>query len=106
MLILDEAMSRLDAQTNRRVQKVMREAFHDCTVLIVAHRVCSLLRLLPKRKLIIEQLDTIIDFVELQYWMLDVLSLTIHKIFLLEKVYSIRCILAQVGKSFSVTGCK
>lgn len=62
VLILDEATSSLDAQTDRRVQKVMREAFHDCTVFSVAHRVYSLFRLLPKRKLIIEQLDTIIDF--------------------------------------------
>ncbi|CAI7588083.1 unnamed protein product [Penicillium palitans] len=45
VLILDEATSSLDAQTDRRVQKVMREAFHDCTVSSVAHR-----------------LDTIIDF--------------------------------------------
>ncbi|KAJ5992424.1 ABC transporter integral membrane type 1 [Penicillium sp. IBT 35674x] len=45
LLVLDEATSSLDAQTDQRVQKVMREAFHDCTVLSVAHR-----------------LDTIIDF--------------------------------------------
>ncbi|KAJ9485610.1 hypothetical protein VN97_g7740 [Penicillium thymicola] len=45
VLILDEATSSLDAKTDRRVQKVMREAFHDCTVFSVAHR-----------------LDTIIDF--------------------------------------------
>lgn len=62
VLILDEATSSLDAQTDRRVQKVMREVFHDCTMFSVAHRVCSLFRLLPKRKLIGEQLDTIIDF--------------------------------------------
>lgn len=62
VLILDEATSSLDAQTDRRVQEVMREAFHDCTVFSIAHRVCSLLRLLPKCKLIVEKLDTIIDF--------------------------------------------
>ncbi|KAJ5401745.1 ABC transporter integral membrane type 1 [Penicillium crustosum] len=45
VLILDEATSSLDAQTDRRVQEVMREAFHDCTVFSIAHR-----------------LDTIIDF--------------------------------------------
>ncbi|KAJ5660981.1 ABC transporter integral membrane type 1 [Penicillium longicatenatum] len=45
VLILDEATSSLDTQTDQRVQKVMREAFRDCTVFSVAHR-----------------LDTIIDF--------------------------------------------
>ncbi|KAJ6139789.1 ABC transporter integral membrane type 1 [Penicillium samsonianum] len=45
VLILDEATSSLDAQTDRRVQKVMRDAFCGCTVFSVAHR-----------------LDTIIDF--------------------------------------------
>ncbi|KAJ5684651.1 ABC transporter integral membrane type 1 [Penicillium maclennaniae] len=45
VLILDEATSSLDAQTDQQVQKVMREFFHDCTVFSVAHR-----------------LDTIIDF--------------------------------------------
>ncbi|KAJ5213417.1 ABC transporter integral membrane type 1 [Penicillium cf. viridicatum] len=62
VLILDEATSSLDAQTDRQVQRVIREAFHDCTVFSVAYRVCSLFCLLPKRKLIVEQLDTIIDF--------------------------------------------
>ena len=45
VLILDEATSSLDAQTDKRVQKVMREAFHDCTVFSVAHRVGPHLRL-------------------------------------------------------------
>ncbi|KAJ5163601.1 ABC transporter integral membrane type 1 [Penicillium coprophilum] len=45
VLILDEATSSLDAETDQRVQKAMRDAFHDCTVFSVAHR-----------------LDTIIDF--------------------------------------------
>lgn len=62
MLILDEATSSLDTQTDRRVQKVMSEAFHDCTVFSIAHRVFSLSHLLPKCKLIVKQLDTIIDF--------------------------------------------
>jgi ABC-type multidrug transport system fused ATPase/permease subunit len=61
VLILDEATSSLDAQTDRRVQKVMRDAFRDCTVFSVAHRVCPQFRLF-KRELIVEKLDTIIDF--------------------------------------------
>jgi ABC-type multidrug transport system fused ATPase/permease subunit len=40
VLILDEATSSLDPQTDQRVQKVMRDVFHDCTVFSVAHRVC------------------------------------------------------------------
>lgn len=40
VLILDEATSSLDTQTDQRVQNVMRDAFHDCTVFSVAHRVC------------------------------------------------------------------
>lgn len=47
VLILDEATSSLDAQTDKQVQKVMREAFHDCTVFSVAHRVCSHFHLAP-----------------------------------------------------------
>ncbi|KAJ5435683.1 ABC transporter integral membrane type 1 [Penicillium cf. griseofulvum] len=45
VLILDEATSSLDTQTDQRVQKVMRDTFYGCTVFSVAHR-----------------LDTIIDF--------------------------------------------
>ncbi|KAJ5633110.1 ABC transporterintegral membrane type 1 [Penicillium lividum] len=45
VLILDEATSSLDAQTDQQVQKAMRDAFRDCTVFSVAHR-----------------LETIIDF--------------------------------------------
>lgn len=72
MLILDEATSSLDAQTNQRVQKVMRDAFHDCTGFSVAHRVCFQLHLSPnlqilyviesRNELTVEQLDTIMDF--------------------------------------------
>lgn len=72
VLILDEATSSLDAQTDQRVQKAMRDAFHDCTVFSVAHRVCFqfhlspnlqiLCLIRPKSELTVEQLDTIIDF--------------------------------------------
>lgn len=71
VLILDEATSSLDAQTDQRVQKAMRDVFHDCTVFSVAHRVCFQSHLSPnlqivyfmkpKRELTVEQLDTIID---------------------------------------------
>ncbi|CAI7670419.1 unnamed protein product [Penicillium palitans] len=60
VLILDEATSSLDAQTDQRVQKAMRDAFHDCTVFSVAHRIIYLIK--PKSELTVEQLDTIIHF--------------------------------------------
>lgn len=61
VLLLDEATSSLDAQTDRRVQKVMSDAFYDCTVFSVAHRVCPQFCLF-KSELTVGQLDTIIDF--------------------------------------------
>ncbi|PYH89693.1 putative multidrug resistance protein [Aspergillus ellipticus CBS 707.79] len=45
VLILDEATSSMDVETDRQTQRILREAFRDCTVVSVAHR-----------------LDTIIDF--------------------------------------------
>ncbi|KAJ5447697.1 hypothetical protein N7445_002518 [Penicillium cf. griseofulvum] len=43
ILILDEPMSSLDPETDTKVQKVIRESFRDCTVIMVAHRIHSLL---------------------------------------------------------------
>ncbi|KAF3389371.1 Multidrug resistance-associated protein 1 [Penicillium rolfsii] len=43
ILILDEPTSSLDHETDAKVQKVIRESFHDCTVIMVAHRIHSLL---------------------------------------------------------------
>ncbi|CAG8303457.1 unnamed protein product [Penicillium salamii] len=43
ILILDEPTSSLDPETDAKVQKVIRESFHDCTVIMVAHRIHSLL---------------------------------------------------------------
>ncbi|KAE8328221.1 P-loop containing nucleoside triphosphate hydrolase protein [Aspergillus sergii] len=45
VLILDEATSNLDSETDHRTQQVLKDAFEGCTVVSVAHR-----------------LDTIIDF--------------------------------------------
>ncbi|CAG8893204.1 unnamed protein product [Penicillium egyptiacum] len=43
ILILDEPTSSLDPETDAKVQKVIRESFRDCTVIMVAHRIHSLL---------------------------------------------------------------
>ncbi|KAJ5591589.1 multidrug resistance-associated protein [Penicillium hispanicum] len=43
VLILDEPTSSLDMETDIKVQKIIRELFHNCTVVMVAHRIRSLL---------------------------------------------------------------
>ncbi|KAE8321596.1 P-loop containing nucleoside triphosphate hydrolase protein [Aspergillus sergii] len=43
ILLLDEPTSSLDTDTDARVQKVIRESFSDCTVIMVAHRIHTLL---------------------------------------------------------------
>ncbi|KAK6823394.1 hypothetical protein RU639_006092 [Aspergillus parasiticus] len=43
VLLLDEPTSSLDTDTDARVQKVIRESFSDCTVIMVAHRIHTLL---------------------------------------------------------------
>ncbi|KAB8223905.1 P-loop containing nucleoside triphosphate hydrolase protein [Aspergillus novoparasiticus] len=43
ILLLDEPTSSMDTDTDARVQKVIRESFSDCTVIMVAHRIHTLL---------------------------------------------------------------
>ncbi|KAJ5142866.1 uncharacterized protein N7515_001653 [Penicillium bovifimosum] len=43
ILILDEPTSSLDYETDAKVQKVIRESFIGCTVIMVAHRIQTLL---------------------------------------------------------------
>ncbi|CAP95749.1 Pc21g08520 [Penicillium rubens Wisconsin 54-1255] len=90
-----------------RVQKVMRDAFHDCTVFSVAHRICSQFRLF-KSELTVGQLDTIIDLDRIAVldagYLIEFDSLRLDGIFLLEKVYSNRCTLARINKNLSAIG--
>ncbi|KAI2746619.1 hypothetical protein DTO013E5_183 [Penicillium roqueforti] len=43
IFILDEPTSSLDAETDARVQKVIRQEFQSCTIIMVAHRVHTML---------------------------------------------------------------
>lgn len=43
MLVLDEATANVDLETDNVIQRSLREKFENCTVLVIAHRLATII---------------------------------------------------------------
>merc|ERR1711968_298539 len=43
LLVLDEATASIDRETDRRVQSIIRKSFEGCTILVIAHRLNTIM---------------------------------------------------------------
>lgn len=43
IVILDEATANIDIQTEQTIQKLIKESFKDCTMIVVAHRLQTII---------------------------------------------------------------